>query len=145
MSCPSQPARSTRAKQRGQWGERYAVRYLQGMGYYILETNWHFGKLAEVDIIAWNPFTTCYHFVEVKTRYANTFANGLEQATPAKQKRLANAVLGYLEQKELSPSTTRLQVDWIVVCVDRPDKEANATVHYYPNMLNVDDVEQTYT
>ena len=36
----------------GKKGEDIAKKYLQNLGYKIIETNWHYSKNAEIDIIA---------------------------------------------------------------------------------------------
>lgn len=52
-------------KEIGDWGERYAARYLRRRGYRILDTNYRHGKY-ELDIVAAGLRDIA--FVEVKTR-----------------------------------------------------------------------------
>ena len=51
----------------GRTGERIALRYLQHLGYAILDTNVRLGR-DEIDIIAHDPEDDTIVFTEVKTR-----------------------------------------------------------------------------
>lgn len=50
----------------GRLGEAAAANYLQENGYQILDRNWRYKRLGELDIVARKAATTV--FVEVKTR-----------------------------------------------------------------------------
>ena len=114
------------------------MEFYQGLGHFILETNWHFGKLAEVDIISWDPHCQRYHFVEVKTRNAAYNQEGLEQATTtAKKKRLIAAITGYFDAKSLSLDDANVQLDWLVIALPT-SKQASASITYLPNSLQLD-------
>jgi putative endonuclease len=81
-------------KELGKWGEEYAVEYLRRKGYQVLETNWHYSKYGEIDIIC--LFEKRLTFVEVKTRRNSHAGYPLESITKAKYhqiKKLANAYL----------------------------------------------------
>ncbi len=77
----------------GSAGEQLAVACLVGKGYRIVKRNFRFGREGEIDIIALDGDTLV--FVEVKAR--SSLAYGLPEAavTPAKQRVLRRAALGY--------------------------------------------------
>lgn len=81
----------------GKEAENEAVTYLISKGYDILEKNWRYKK-AEVDII------TLYKeelvIVEVKARSSDLFINPEDAVTPAKRKRIIEAVNYYVIDKD---------------------------------------------
>ena len=66
----------------GKKGEELAVEYLKKKGYKILETNKHFSRYCEIDIIALDKNTLV--FCEVKTRKTNVCGSPLEAITKSK-------------------------------------------------------------
>ena len=60
----------------GKYGEELAKNFLIEKGYKILETNFHYSKIAEIDIIALKD--NVMHFVEVKTRTQKKFGEPIE-------------------------------------------------------------------
>lgn len=63
-------------KEIGKYGETLAKDFLIKKGYKILEMNYHYSRMAEIDIIALKD--NIVHFVEVKTRTQNLFGSPLE-------------------------------------------------------------------
>jgi putative endonuclease len=126
------PLKAKRLHLKGKQGEQRAASYLQGLGHFILHTNWRAGRLAEVDLISWNPFTNTYHFIEVKTRSTARASDATEQATLKKLNKLQLGVQHYLMQKQLPLETTPVQLDWVVVLFDKRTQEHKLL--YYPNI-----------
>ena len=60
----------------GKYGEELAKNFLIEKGYKILETNFHYSKIAEIDIIALKD--KVIHFIEVKTRTQKKFGEPIE-------------------------------------------------------------------
>lgn len=58
-------------KKTGDQGELIAIKYLQNKNYYIIVTNFKFGRVSEIDIIAKKDDITI--FVEVKYRKTAKF------------------------------------------------------------------------
>ncbi len=84
--------------QTGRLGEDIAKNYLQSDGYNIIETNWHYSKNAEIDIIAEKDNTLV--FAEVKTRTSLSFGHPFEAITERKINKIHSAMLAYLNTCE---------------------------------------------
>jgi putative endonuclease len=95
----------------GSRGERVAAKFLQRLGYRILERS-HLQRLGEIDLIAVDG--RCIVFVEVKTW------STVEQGDPAdavdhrKQERLTRAALIYLKKRRLLEQPARFDVISVV-------------------------------
>jgi len=79
---------------RGAWGEQYAAQYLQEQGYEIVEQNYRYGRVGEIDIVARDGDT--WVFVEVKTRRSHRFGLPEEAVTLAKQTQLRKLAVAQL-------------------------------------------------
>lgn len=77
----------------GREGEEAAARFLQGLGWRILDRNWRGGPL-ELDLVCREGDTLV--FVEVKTRAADGPGTPAEAFTPAKRKRVIRAARAWL-------------------------------------------------
>lgn len=88
-AAPAGGARTSYGQAFGQWGEDQACRFLERLGWQILERNWRC-DLGELDIVALEPDPAgdVIVFVEVKTRAGTGFGRPLEAITVAKQRRL---------------------------------------------------------
>lgn len=84
--------------QLGKQGEKEAVKYLQKLGYAIIETNWQQHKF-EIDIIAQDKNEIV--FVEVKTRSTAYFGEPEEAVTLTKQKHLIEGADFYIQENEI--------------------------------------------
>lgn len=80
----------------GSEGEDFAVRFLRGKGYSILEKNFK-TSIGEIDIIARNGDALV--FIEVKTRTNDSFGYPFEAVTERKRHKLRNLALLYLKKK----------------------------------------------
>lgn len=85
--------------QKGKLGETIARKYLEKLGYKIVETNYHYSKNAEIDIIALDKKTLV--FVEVKSRSDLSFGHPFEAITRAKLQKIRTAIYGYLSNNEV--------------------------------------------
>ena len=101
----------------GDWGEEYARRFLEGRGYSILDTNYR-GKYGEIDLIAREG--ECLVFVEVKSRRTGAFGRPEESVTEAKQQKLVQAALEYMQSKEMEEGEWRIDVVGIEAGGSRP-------------------------
>jgi len=82
----------------GKLGEDLAVKYLQKLGYEILERNFRFSR-DEVDIIA--KHQEYIVFIEVKTRDNNFMGEPEEAVIIGKQKRIIKVANNYLIENDL--------------------------------------------
>ncbi len=69
----------------GRWGEDYAARALEKLGYTIVARNWRC-RFGEIDIIAEDPGNLA--FVEVKLRKNDRYGAPREFVTRTKQKKI---------------------------------------------------------
>lgn len=104
-------------KRFGDWGEHYARQFLEGRGYSILESNFR-SQYGEIDLVAQEG--ECLVFVEVKSRRTGAFGRPEESVTEAKQQKLVQAALEYLQEKELEESDWRIDVVGIEAGGPRP-------------------------
>ena len=77
----------------GAESEQLAAAYLIGRGYSIIKRNFRFGREGEIDIVAIDGQTLV--FVEVKARSSHAYGLPEAAVTPAKQRILRRAALGY--------------------------------------------------
>ena len=87
-------------KLKGKLGEKIALTYLVKKGYKILETNFHFSRFGEVDIIAELSKTRGRQivFVEVKTRSDESFGHPFEAIGRQKMLKIFKCAQAYLAQ-----------------------------------------------
>jgi len=84
-------------KQFGNESETLGTRYLEDLGYLIIERNFYARKLGEIDIIAKKDGVL--HFIEVKS--ANADFDPVYNLTPKKLQRVINSAYYYLKSKDL--------------------------------------------
>ena len=82
----------------GKYGEDIAKDFLIKKGFEILEMNYRYSRLAEIDIIAAKK--DVLHFVEVKTRTQNYFGKPLEAITPNKLKQIYSCAIQYMSNSK---------------------------------------------
>lgn len=111
----------------GKKGEDVACRFLEGKGHRIIARNYRAGHL-EIDIISADSFGV--HFVEVKSRVAPVAAEPEENVTSLKQRKIANAALGFLHRRDICLPITGSEVFFDVVAVTF-DKEEEK-VEWFP-------------
>jgi putative endonuclease len=91
----------------GQRGEEIACKALEKEGYHILDKNFRC-RQGEIDIIAEERGVIC--FVEVKSRFSESFGLPVEAVTGRKQKKLLAAAVIYLEKKKIKSQDLRFDV-----------------------------------
>ncbi|SFV59530.1 putative protein [hydrothermal vent metagenome] len=84
-------------KQFGDEAETIGTKYLEDLGYSIIERNFYARKLGEIDIIAKRD--GILHFIEVKS--ANADFDPIYNLTPRKLKRVIDSTHYYLKSKNL--------------------------------------------
>ena len=83
-------------KSTGKYGEDVASDFLTKNGYKIIEKNFKYSKIAEIDIIALK--NNILHFVEVKTRTTSDFGNPLEAVNKTKLNSIYKAACFYINK-----------------------------------------------
>ncbi len=91
----------------GKIGEDLATKYLENLGYTIVERNF-VAKQGEIDIIAKDKQELV--FVEVKTRTNTLYGKPVEAVNEPKQKHLISTAKYYLYSKHLENEFVRLDV-----------------------------------
>ncbi len=94
----------------GKQGEELALEYLIKENYEILETNRHFSKFSEADIIALDKDTLV--FIEVKTRSSNICGNPFEAITKTKYQNIKKGLYLYLQE---NPKYKKYRIDAISI------------------------------
>lgn len=101
----------------GKKGEDIAKEYLIKNGYKIIETNRHFSRFCEIDIIAKNKDT--YIFCEVKTRKTTICGSPFEAITKSKYENIKKGIFLY---KQENPDCKKYQIDAIAIIL-KPELE----------------------
>lgn len=91
----------------GKLGEDLAVKYLEKVGYKVIERNFTC-KQGEIDIIAIDKSEIV--FIEVKTRTNIKYGSPAEAVDSIKQKHLVKAVKYYLYSRHLEKEFVRIDV-----------------------------------
>ena len=91
----------------GSYTENIAATYLLSNGYSILDRNYR-NKFGEVDIICQKD--NLIIFVEIKSRYTNSFGSPLESVSCHKQKKIILLSKFYILYKKLSDFNIRYDV-----------------------------------
>jgi len=91
----------------GDWGEQKAVRYLEKLGYEIVECNFRC-KAGEIDIIARLEDLIC--FFEVKTRSSLAFGRPSEAINKTKKRHILRTAQVYLLLHNTMETDMRIDV-----------------------------------
>ncbi len=102
-------------KEIGKYGEEIAKEFLIKNKFKILECNFHYSKMAEIDIIAVK--NNILHFVEVKTRSSNTFGTPLEAINKRKLSSIFSCANFYLQQNK--NKFDKFQIDAIGITLNK--------------------------
>lgn len=92
----------------GKSGEDLACQFLQKQGYKILERNFRYSRLAEIDIIAKDKDTLV--FVEVKTRTNENCGHPFEAINHKKLEHIFKAGLAYMQTTEEEYKKFRIDI-----------------------------------
>ena len=105
-------------KQIGKYGEELAKNFLIKKGYKILETNYRYSKIAEIDIIARKKDTI--HFIEVKTRKSNLFGTPIEAVNQTKINSIIACANFYIQNSK--QYYKNFQIDIIGILIEKDKK-----------------------
>jgi putative endonuclease len=92
----------------GGYGERVAAEFLKKNGFSIIECNYRYGRLGEIDIISFENEYIC--FVEVKTRSSVLFGMPSESVTRRKQEKIRRLAEVYLKQHAYKSKFPRFDI-----------------------------------
>lgn len=113
--------------QEGFLGEEAASKYLQKLGYSILERNFK-KRYGEIDIIAIDPTSASGRektlvFVEVKTRRSHDYGAPLESITPWKLKSVIKTAQYFVLTHKKMPELLRIDAVSVVLDGNNNPKE----------------------
>lgn len=111
----------------GNYGETLAVKYLQKLGYKILERNYRI-RGGEIDIVAQNKDILV--FIEVKARWSHEFGLPVESITPWKIKALLKTAQFYCLKMKWGDKPYRIDV----VSVDFAEDQNNPKIELIRNI-----------
>lgn len=100
-------------KEIGKYGEEIAKNFLIKRGFEIIEMNWHYSRMSEIDIIASKD--DILHFVEVKTRSNNKFGIPLEAVDKRKLNYIFQGAMGYVSKSKKRYKRVQLDVIGIML------------------------------
>ncbi len=114
--------------QLGRWGEHVAARYLEDLGYQIIERNWRCRR-GEIDLIT--QAGEVLVFVEVKTRRGRAFGMPEEAITAQKRRKLLELGQFYLLEHDLD------EVEWRVdlMAIEQDQNGQLARCDHIPNAV----------
>lgn len=98
-------------KEIGKYGENLAKKYLENLGYKILDMNYKYSRYGEIDIIALYKNELC--FVEVKTRRNDKFGTPMEAITKDKLIKIQLTAKNYIQEKK--PKFEHFRIDAISI------------------------------
>lgn len=110
----------------GRRGETAAAKFLQQLGYHILERGYD-SPLGEIDIIAIDGRTIV--FVEVKTRSSTDSGHPADAVNATKRRRMTQAALAYLKAHNLLQTPARFDV----VAVTWRDAHEPPVIEHFQN------------
>lgn len=88
-----QKTRKQLADEKAKEGEEIACKHIASLGYRIVKRNFRFGRVGEIDIVAYEGDVLV--FVEVKTRSDYSFGTPEASITPRKQAQLKRVARSY--------------------------------------------------
>jgi len=112
----------TQSAELGKSGEDLAEKYLNKIGYKIIEKNFK-TKFGEIDIIAKDKKTIV--FAEVKTRAGNAYGSPQSAVNFYKQKHLSLAAFTFIKKNSLKSD---YRFDIIAICDDKIEHIENAFI-----------------
>lgn len=95
----------------GKLGEDIAEDFLLKSGYKILERNFRFGRLGEIDIVAEKDQVLV--FFEIKVQTTNSFGDAKFWITKSKQQKLRKSAEGFLYINKLQDKICRFDAIFI--------------------------------
>ncbi len=110
-------------KKLAELGEEHAAKHVAALGYRIVKRNFRFGKVGEIDIVAYDG--DCLVFVEVKARQDYSHGEPEASVNPRKQAQLKRVARMYYYVNGLSDVVCRFDV----IAVDIFDKKVDIRHH----------------
>jgi len=101
-----------KTRERGQWGEERAARFLKKKKYRIISKNYS-SRYGEIDLIARDRDTVV--FIEVKTRGGSAYGRPGEAVDYAKQRKMIKTAMTYIQENKLDEQDVGFRFDIVEV------------------------------
>ena len=101
------------ADELGKSGEEATAKYLQDLGYHIIDRNWR-AREGELDLVALSPEGEVV-FTEVKTRSSYAFGDPLEAISRQKLWRIQRLALAWLATNQRLGAKYRIDVSGVML------------------------------
>jgi putative endonuclease len=101
-----------KTRERGEWGEERAARFLKEKQYRIISRNYS-SRYGEIDLIARDKDTVV--FVEVKTRAGSAYGRPGEAVDHAKQRKMIKTAMRYIQENELDKQDVGYRFDIVEI------------------------------
>lgn len=126
-------------KQLGKIGEQQAAGYLKQQGFKIIDQNFRYRQLGEIDIIAqktasWLRNTRVLHFVEVKTQIKKDSFNPQESWIYQQKRRLLKLARLYLSFHNLDKIPWQIDLITVTFQTDKTGKY-HPEIEHFENVL----------
>ena len=102
------PAEAEEKKNLGRIAEEHACKFLAQLGYRLIKRNFKYGRIGEIDIVAYDGDTLV--FVEVKYRSNYTYGTPEEAVTPRKQAQIKKVASMYYYVNNIADQACRFDV-----------------------------------
>lgn len=89
-------------------GEEHAAKHVAALGYRIVKRNFRFGKVGEIDIVAYDG--ECLVFIEVKARQDNSYGTPESAVDARKQGQLKRVAKMYYYVNAIAEAVCRFDV-----------------------------------
>ena len=122
----------------GNRGEAAAARFLERLGYRILERQMR-GRFGELDLVALDGDVIV--FVEVKTRSTTSAGHPTEAITTAKQRKITQSSLAYLKRRGWLERRARIDV----ISVLWSNEISGPQIQHYVNAFDSTGFGQMYS
>lgn len=103
-----------RAAALGERGEELAARYVEELGWQVVDRNWRC-RAGEIDLVALDQASATLVVVEVKSRSSIGYGHPLEAVTPAKLNRLLRLAAAWAAEHQARVQHLRVDAVGVVM------------------------------
>ncbi|MDR0848327.1 MAG: YraN family protein [Propionibacteriaceae bacterium] len=106
----------------GAWGEDIAAAHMESLGWRIVDRNWRYSRVGEVDIVALAPGSSrgTLVFCEVKAKSGQGYGQPLEAITVAKLRRLHRLACAWMATHDLHFDHVRIDAIGVLAEQGKP-------------------------
>lgn len=106
----------------GAWGEDLAATHMEALGWRIVDRNWRYSRLGELDIVALVPNSSrgTLVFCEVKTKSGHGYGEPLEAITVAKLRRIHRLACAWIAVHDLHFDLVRIDAIGVLAQQGKP-------------------------